>query len=80
MNINRKDIKNRKRDKWLNIYDYGESYVFGSDLYQNPLKATRDLADKEHYKHTINVETGQIVIMDVYRNENVYVLSEVSND
>ena len=40
--------------KWLNIYDYGEGYVFGSDLYNNPIAATRDLADKEHYKHTIN--------------------------
>ena len=66
-----------KKGKWLNIYDYGEGYVFGSDLYQNPLKATRDLADKEHYKHTINVENGKIVVMNVYRVEPQYVLSEV---
>lgn len=64
------------KNKWLNIYDYGEGYVFGSNLYQNPLKAARDLADKEHYKHTINVENGRIVVMAVYRNENQYVLSE----
>lgn len=65
------------KNKWLNIYDYGEGYVFGSDLYQNPLKATRNLADKEHYKHTINVENGMIAIMDVHRDENKYILSEV---
>lgn len=68
--------EDRKGDKWLNIYDYGNAYIKGTDLYQNPLKATRNLADKEHYKHTINVETGQIVVMDVYRNENAYVLQE----
>ena len=66
----------KKRDKWLNIYDYDNAYIFGSDLYQNPLKATRDLADKEHYKHTINVETGHIVYCNPDRNENAYVLQE----
>ena len=62
--------------KWLNIYDYGEGYVFGSDLYNNPIKATRDLADKEHYKHTINIENGRIAVMDVYKVVPDYVLSE----
>jgi len=66
----------KKRDKWLNIYDYGNAYIKGTDLYQNPLKATRNLADKEHYKHTINIETGQIVYCNPYRDENAYVLQE----
>ena len=63
-------------EKWLNIYDYGTAYIWGSDLYSNPLKATRNLCDKEHYKHTINVETGKIVKCDVYRNDNLYTLQE----
>lgn len=32
----------KKRDKWLNIYDYGNAYIKGTDLYQNPLKATSE--------------------------------------
>ena len=69
------------KDKWLNIYDYDGNLIFGTDLYQNPLKATRNLADKEHYKHTINVENGKIAVMNPYRNENQYVLSvEQEND
>lgn len=70
-------MKLNKKDKWLNIYEYDGGYIFGSDLYCCPLMATRDLADKEHYKHTINVESGKIVVMDVYRDDNKYVLSEV---
>jgi hypothetical protein len=65
--------------KWLNIYDYGEGYIYGSDLYNNPIKATRDLADKEHYKHTINIENGRIVVMNVYKVVPDYVLSEDNN-
>jgi hypothetical protein len=51
------------KDKWLNIYDYNKCYVWGSALYSTPTEAVVDLADKEHYLHTINVENGKIVKM-----------------
>lgn len=54
-----------KKETWLNIYNYKGNYVWGSDLYINPKYATRNLADKEHYMHTINIETGEIVVMDL---------------
>ena len=53
------------KDEWLNIYDYGTAYIFGTDLYRTPKEATRDLADKEHYSHTINVVTGEVRIMEI---------------
>lgn len=49
------------KDVWLNIYNYGSAYIYGSDLYKSPKSATRALCDKEHYSHTVNVETGEIV-------------------
>lgn len=53
------------KEVWLNIYNYGTAYVWGSDLYKTPKSATRNLADKKHYSHTVNVETGEIVKMKV---------------
>lgn len=70
----------KKREKWLNVYDYENAYIIGTDLYQNPSKATRNLADKEHYKHTINLETGQIVYCNPYRNEKANVLQEDTDE
>jgi hypothetical protein len=49
------------KETWLNIYDYGKAYILGSDLYTSPESATRNLCDKEHYLHTINVNTDAIV-------------------
>lgn len=53
------------KEVWLNIYDYGTALIRGTDLYSTPKQATRNLADKEHYKHTINVLTGEIKVMDL---------------
>ena len=52
------------KDKWLNVYDYGTAYVFGSALYRTPKEATKDLADKLHYLHTVNIVTGEIKKID----------------
>ena len=56
------------KEVWLNIYKYKKAYVWGSDLYKNPKLATRDLADKEHYLHTINVRTGDTVKVDLRKD------------
>lgn len=64
------------KEKWLNIYDYGTAYVFGTDLYPSPKQATRDLADKEHYLHTINVETGEIKVMGIAPKTNKHYVEE----
>lgn len=53
------------KEVWLNIYDYKKAFIFGSDLYATPQEATKNLADKEHYKHTINVLTGEIKVMEL---------------
>lgn len=50
------------RERWLNVYCNSHGYLYyGSSLYKTPKSARRLLADKTHYLHTINLETGEIV-------------------
>lgn len=58
-------IKRNKKEVWLNVYNYNGNYIWGSDLYISPEYATHNLADKEHYIHTINIATGEIVTVDL---------------
>ena len=59
-----------KRETWLNIYEYPSTFIYGTSLYSSPKKATRALCDKAHYKHTINVETGEIRVMNLQEQQN----------
>lgn len=57
------------KDVWLNIYEYSSCLIYGTSLYSSPKKATRALCDKKHYKHTINVLTGEIKVMKLQEFE-----------
>lgn len=48
--------QNDLTEKWVNIYKYGDSYWTGVFGHRTKEDAIEDLADKENYLTTINIE------------------------
>ena len=52
-------VNNKSKEKWINVYKskkYGDAYWTGSFGYKTKEEATKDLADRENYLTTINIE------------------------
>ena len=55
---------------WVNVYKYRGNYECGKTLHTTCGLAFKNIQfhHKQYYKHTINVETGEIKIKD-WKNE-----------